>query len=100
MNKKHIDNLFKLTDMYTVFIFCFGLMTDVNEKLFPASKHLIEVGAKLHNIASSCQNIGCTNLATHHLRYRKDGMLIKNGSSVSIDDGKQIYYKSVCRKCY
>lgn len=97
---KDIDSLVKLADTYDRLIFCFGLMTDVNEKLFPASKHLIEVGAKLHEMPSSCEMSGCMNLATHHLRYRTDGMVIKHGDSVVVDDGKGIVYRSVCRQCY
>lgn len=96
---KDIDSLVKLSDTYGKLIFCYGLMTDVNEKLFPASKHLVEVGAKLHELPCSCQMIGCRNLANHHLRYSPSGFLIRNGESVSVDDGGVIY-KSVCRKCY
>lgn len=96
-----IDNLVKLADTYKKLVFCFGLLTDVNEELFPASKHLIEVGAKLHNLIASCQNCGCMNLATHHLRYRiQDNSLCLGGDSVVVDDKTQVYYKSVCRQCY
>ena len=96
---KDIDSLVKLADTYNRLIFCYGLMSDVNEKLFPASKHLIEVGAKLHEIPCSCQMVGCKNLANHHLRYHKMGYVIKDGKSVVVDDG-QVVYKSVCRRCY
>ena len=74
-------------------------MTDVNEHLFPASKHLIEVGAKLHELPCSCQMKGCMNLANHHVRYHKSGDIIKNGKSVVVDDG-QVVYKSLCQHCY
>ena len=96
---KDIDNLVKLTDTYNRLIFCYGLMVDVNEKLFPASKHLIEVGAKLHELKTTCQMVGCMNSANHHLRYDPRGFVIRDGKSVVIDDG-QVIYKSVCRQCY
>lgn len=96
---KDIDELVSLADNYCRYVFCYGLMTDINEELFPASKHLIEVGAKLHELPCSCQMPNCRNLATHHVRYRLDGSVIYNGSSVEIDNG-HIKYKSVCRKCY
>jgi len=96
---KDIDSLVKLSDTYDRLIFCYGLMTDVNEHLFPASKHLLEVGAKLHELPCSCQMVGCKNLANHHLRYHPSGYLIKDGKSVVVDNGKVIY-KSVCRMCY
>ena len=96
---KDIDSLVKLADTYNRLIFCYGLMVDVNEKLFPASKHLIEVGAKLHELRTTCQMIGCMNTANHHLRYHKSGYVIRGGDSVVVDDG-QVIYKSVCRQCY
>ena len=96
-----IDSLVKLADDYKKLIFSFGLLVDVNENLFPTSKRLIEVGAKLHELKSSCQMEGCMNLANHHLRFRKsDNSVIRNGASVAVDDGQEIYYKSVCRQCY
>lgn len=96
---KDIDSLVKLADTYSKLIFCYGLLTDVNERLFPASKHLIEVGAKLHELRTTCQMVGCMNSANHHLRYHPSGYVIKNGKSVDVDDGRVIY-KSVCRQCY
>lgn len=96
---KDIDSLVKLADTYNRLIFCYGLMVDVNEKLFPASKHLVEVGAKLHELRTTCQMVGCMNTANHHLRYHPSGYVIRSGDSVVVDDGKVIY-KSVCRQCY
>lgn len=96
---KDIDNLVKLADTYNKLVFCYGLKVDVNENLFPASAHLIAVGAKLHELTCSCQNPNCQRLATHHLRFNKDGKVIRNGESVVVDNGSVIY-KSVCRQCY
>jgi thymidine kinase len=94
-----IDALVTLADAYKQRVFCYGLMVDVNEKLFPASKHLIEVGAKLHELPVSCQMPGCQKLANHHLRYTLDGIVIRNGDAVCVDDGC-VKYISVCRTCY
>lgn len=96
---KDIDNLVKLADTYSRLIFCYGLLTDTNEKLFPASKHLIEVGAKLHELKTTCEMVGCMNSANHHLKYHPSGFIIHDKKSVDIDDG-HIIYKSVCRQCY
>ncbi len=94
-----IDALVTLADTYKLRVFCYGLMVDVNEKLFPASKHLIEVGAKLHELPVSCQMPGCQNLANHHLRYDSNGTVIRNGDAICVDDGR-VKYMSVCRTCY
>lgn len=96
---KDIDSLVKLADTYNKLIFCYGLTVDVNEKIFPAAAHLIACGAKIHYLPSSCEMIGCRNLANHHIRYDSRGFVIKNGKSVDVDDG-HVIYKSVCRQCY
>lgn len=96
---RDVDSLVKLADTYNRLIFCYGLMTDVREKLFPTSKHLVEVGAELYHLECPCQMIGCKNSATHHLRYDPRGFVIRDGKSVVVDDG-QVVYKSVCRQCY
>lgn len=94
-----IDYLVKFADNSDKLIFCYGLMVDINEHIFPALQRLIEIGAKLHELPCSCQMVGCMNLASHHLRYDKNNKVIKNGKSVDVDDG-HVTYKSVCRKCY
>ena len=68
-----IDALVKIADSRPIIIMCYGLMVDSNENIFPASRRLIEVGAKLHRIESTCQIPGCMHLATHHLRYDANG---------------------------
>ena len=96
--QRDIDNLVKLADTYSRLIFCYGLMTNPNERLFPASKHLIEVGAKLHELPCMCQMIGCKNSANHTLRYHERGYVIREARP-DIDKEK-IVYKSVCQHCY
>ena len=96
---KDIDSLIVLSDKYSRDIRTYGLLTDVNEKLFPASKKLIEAGCRIVYLECPCQMIGCKNIATHHLRYDPRGFVIRDGKSVDVDDG-HVIYKSVCRQCY
>ena len=93
-----IDNLVKLADSYNKLIFCYGLLVDTNEHMFPASKHLLEVGAKSQEIKVTCQNNGCKNLANHNVAYDEHDRLIRD--SRIILDGKNVTYKSLCRQCY
>ncbi len=90
-----IDRLVKIADDHNVIVMCYGLMTDSNEHLFPASKRLVEVGAKLHLLEAVCQYDGCTKLATHNARFDENGKLIVNGPRVMVG-AKQ--YQSLCRK--
>ena len=92
---KDIDVLVRIADSRPVIIMCYGLMVDSNEHIFPASRRLIEVGAKLHRMESTCQIPGCMHLATHHLRYDASGRVVHDGDQISVGDSN---YKSVCRK--
>lgn len=90
-----IDALVNIADNKNKIVMCYGLMVDSNENIFPASRRLIEVGAKLHRMESNCQINGCMHLATHHLRFDSNGHVIRAGDQFALGDEN---YKSVCRK--
>lgn len=92
-----IDKLVRIADTQGKIVMCYGLMTDSNEKIFPASQRLIEVGAKLHRMESNCQINGCMKMATHHLRFDAQGNVIHAGDQFALGDSN---YKSVCRHHY
>ena len=96
-NPSDIDKLVHIADQQNKIVMCYGLMVDSNEKIFPAAQRLIEVGAKLHRMDSPCQIEGCVKLATHHLRFDKQGKVIHAGDQFSLGDSN---YKSVCRAHY
>ncbi len=90
-----VDRLVHIADSRPIIIMCYGLMVDSNEQIFPASRRLIEVGAKLHRMESTCQIVGCMHLATHHLRFDEQGRVIRAGAQIAVGDSN---YKSVCRQ--
>ena len=90
-----VDRLVHIADSKPIIIMCYGLMVDSNEHIFPASCRLIEVGAKLHRMESTCQIPGCMRLATHHLRYDAAGNVVRAGAQIAVGDSN---YKSVCRQ--
>ncbi len=90
-----VDKLVDIADNKNIIVMCYGLMVDSNEQLFPASKRLIEVGAKLHRMESTCQISGCMKLATHHLRFDNKGNVIRAGEQFQLGDSN---FKSVCRQ--
>ena len=92
-----IDKLVRIADQQNKIVMCYGLMVDSNEQIFPASRRLIEVGAKLHRLNSNCQINGCMKLATHHLRFDSAGHVIRAGDQFALGDSN---YKSVCRAHY
>ena len=96
-SESDIDKLVNIADQHNKIVMCYGLMVDSNEKIFPASRRLIEVGAKLHRMDSNCQINGCMKLATHHLRFDSTGRVIRAGDQFALGDSN---YKSVCRAHY
>lgn len=90
-----IDRLVKIADSRPIIIMCYGLMVDSNEHLFPASQRLIEVGAKLHRMESTCQIPGCMHPATHQLRFDANGNIVRAGEQIAVGDSN---HKSVCRQ--
>ncbi len=90
-----IDRLVRIADTTPVIVMCYGLMVDSNEQMFPASRRLIEVGAKLHRMESTCQMPGCMRLATHHLRFDATGDVVRAGKQICVGDSA---FKSVCRQ--
>ena len=92
-----VDALVHIADNTPVIVMCYGLMVDSNEQIFPASRRLVEVGAKLHRMESMCQMPGCMHLASHHLRFDANGDVVRAGAQIAVGDSN---YKSVCRMHY
>lgn len=90
-----IDVLVQIADNFEIIVMCYGLMVDSNEQLFPASKRLVEVGAKLNQLESNCQIKGCMRKATHNLRFDADGNVVRDGAQFQVGDTN---YKAVCRQ--
>lgn len=90
-----VDRLVRIADDTPTIVMCYGLVVDSNEQMFPAARRLIEVGAKLHRMESTCQIQGCKRLATHHLRYDAAGNIIRAGEQICVGDTN---FKSVCRQ--
>jgi len=96
-SEEDVNILVGIADSRNIIVMCYGLMVDSNEKIFPASRRLIEVGAKLHRVESMCQMPDCMHLATHHLRFDAAGNVVRAGEQICVGDTN---FKSVCRQHY
>lgn len=76
-------------------IFCYGLKTDFQTRLFEGSKRLLEIANKIEEIEHTCQE--CENKAIFNMRLEQ-GKPIFSGDSILI--GGDETYKPVCSKCY
>ena len=91
-----IDRLVEIVDYNPkITVICYGLKTDSNEHLFPASQRLLEVDASTEEIKTVCQHPGCPNRASHNARFNANGTLVINGPQIEVGASQ---YKSLCRK--
>ena len=92
---KSIDLLMKYSVIDDINVLCYGLMTDFQTNLFPASKCLVEYADELYHIKSYCS---CGNIATVNARIDSSRNIITSGNQVEI--GAENNYITLCKKCY
>lgn len=90
-----IEKLVKIADSSNITIFCYGLKVDSNGNLFPASAKLFAEADELHCMETVCEIPGCTEMASHHIRFDTNGNVIRGGNQVEVGASQ---YISVCRK--
>jgi len=92
---RDIEKLVKIADTTKITIFCYGLKVDSNGNLFPASAKLLAEADELHPMETVCEIPHCSMMASHHIRFDKNGNIIRHGAQVEVGASQ---YKSVCRK--
>lgn len=75
-------------------ILCFGLKTDFQTHLFPASKRLFELADSLSEIKSVCR---CGRKAEVNARIR-NGKIVRDGEQILIGGNES--YLGMCYKCW
>lgn len=96
LTEKQVDELSDIVDYLDIDVMCYGLRTDFNTKLFPASKRLFEIADEFEEIKSYCS---CgENKTLVNSRISEDGEISTNGEQILI--GGDEIYKSICRKCW
>ena len=95
LEEEQVDDLAKIVDLLDVNVMCFGLRTDFQSKLFPASKRLFELSDDIEEIKSTCE---CGKKTSINARIDKNGNIILNGNQIMV--GGEEMYKTMCRKCW
>jgi thymidine kinase len=96
LTEMQIDQLSDVVDFLNINVMCYGLRTDFQSKLFPASKRLFELADDLEEIKSTCS---CgDNKTSINARFDADGNIITEGDQVVI--GGNDMYKPLCRRCW
>lgn len=95
LDERCVNMFLHVSEKHNINILCYGLLTDFQTHLFPASKRLVEIADKLHNIESYCE---CGNKASINARINKEGKLVTEGDQFLI--GSEDKYKTLCKGCY
>ncbi|WNA15877.1 thymidine kinase [Xanthomonas phage XaC1] len=89
LDKEQIDLLSDLVDNHDVSVFCYGIRTDFESKLFSGSSRLFEIADKIEELPNICE---CGRKSIMNAR------LVNSTAKVLI--GGNDTYKSMCRKCF
>ena len=95
LDEQCINMFLHISERHNINVLCYGLLTDFQTHLFPASKRLVEIADKLHHIESYCD---CGNIASVNARIDKEGNIVTEGSQIEI--GAEDKYITLCKKCY
>ena len=89
LSKEQVDVLGEIVDEFEIPVFCYGIRTDFESKLFSGSQRLFEIADSIEELRNICQ---CGKKAIFNAR------LIDSTEQVLI--GGNDVYKSMCRRCY
>ena len=93
LNIAVIDRLREIATLIN--IHCYGLRTDFQKKLFPASQRLFEISDYIiHHEIPCCK---CKNIAIYNLRHQGK-VRVDHGETILLGDEQK--YASVCNTCY
>lgn len=95
LTEKQIEQLATIVDKLDIDVMCFGLRTDFQTHLFPASKRLMELADDIEELKSRCV---CGRKTIVNARFDSDGEIVLNGEQIMVGDEK--LYTTLCRKCY
>ena len=98
-----VDQLARIVDELQLDVFCFGILTDFQTKIFPGSQRLVELADRIESlqVRALCW---CGEPATHNARTI-DGQMVTEGDQVVVGDtepgdrrGPEVAYEVLCRR--
>jgi thymidine kinase len=95
LTEEQVDQLSDVVDYMNVNVMCYGLKTDFQTKLFPASKRLFELADDIEELKASCE---CSKKTMINARFDMFGNIVTEGAQILVG-GNDVYHP-LCRKCY
>lgn len=94
LTEEQVEQLTHIVDTLNVNVMCYGLRTDFQSRLFPASKRLFELADTIEEVKSRCK---CGRKTSVNARFNAEGEMLIEGAQIQVGDEE---YRPLCRKCY
>jgi thymidine kinase len=94
LTPEQVEDLKKISEQRNMSVYCYGLRTDFQSKLFPGSKRLFELASRIEELDTICE---CGNKAIISARLI-DGHVVTEGPTVQI--GGDESYRAMCYNCW
>jgi thymidine kinase len=93
LSEHHVWQLAEIVDRLDIPVMTYGLRTDFQGKLFPASKELLAIADELREIRTICH---CGRKATMVARFDNAGNVVTEGAQIEVGGNEK--YVSFCRR--
>ncbi|MCF1470853.1 MULTISPECIES: thymidine kinase [Rhizobium/Agrobacterium group] len=92
LSEHHVWQLARITDRLHIPVMAYGLRTDFQGQLFPASRLLLGIADELREIRTICH---CGRKATMNARFDASGQVMREGAQIEVGGNEK--YVSFCR---
>lgn len=93
MTRQHIWQLARVVDRLNIPVMVYGLRTDFQGKLFPASDELMAISDEMREVRTICH---CGRKATMVVRLDAGGNVAREGAQIEVGGNEK--YVSLCRR--
>lgn len=93
MTREHIWQLARIVDRKNIPVMVYGLRTDFQGKLFPASQELMAISDEMREVRTICH---CGRKATMVVRLDGNGKVAREGAQIEVGGNEK--YVSLCRR--
>lgn len=93
MTREHVWQLARVVDRLNIPVMVYGLRTDFQGKLFPASEELLAISDEMREVRTICH---CGRKATMVVRLDSQGKVVREGAQIEVGGNEK--YVSLCRR--
>jgi len=93
MTREQVWQLARVVDRMNIPVMVYGLRTDFQGRLFPASQELLAIADEMREVRTICH---CGRKATMVVRLDANGKVLREGAQIDVGGNEK--YVSLCRR--